>query len=491
MNELEYLNNSEVKALLRVLKDPRDLAVIQLLLSAGLYLNEISELNIDSVDWEKKVLQIKGTRERAIPINDVLYEALVAWSHERLDNPEKALFITSKGKPGRLSSRAIDKLIRKYGEDAGLQKKVSAQTLRNTFAVHLFANEVSIDNASSILGISSPKSLRRYIKAAQLEKEGKVPRKEVEKLDKRPKIVQEISKLMQRKPKEAKVIKPVSKQVVGERVTIGRNSVLNDIRENLAKERSTILVGDIGMGKTHLLKVIGEEKACLYLDSPTPIKQFLQKLCEKYCPDWTQRLPNKARSSAKEIVELLANLQKDKEKKEILIIDNLGKLKISDLEVFLVLLDSFIVMASADTTSKKLKQIWWKFRRIDLPPLTTEAEKEFIKHLTSGLTITDYKLLEARILSLAGGLPLSIVEMVNQISGRPVVKNEDVRDLYHESGVRYRDWTLILVVLWGMAMISRFIALGTHSFELYILAGFAVVSLRTITKLVATLFRRT
>jgi len=42
-----------------------------------------------------------------------------------------------------------------------------------------------------------------------------------------------------------------------------------------------------------------------------------------------------------------------------------------------------------------------------------------------------------------------------------------------------------------MAMISRFIALGTHSFELYILAGFAVVSLRTITKLVATLFRRT
>ena len=244
------------------------------------------------------------------------------------------------------------------------------------------------------------------------------------------------------------------------------------------------------MGKTHLLKVIAGEKNCLYLDSPTPIKQFLQKLCEKYCPDWTERLPNKARSSAKEIIELLSNLQKDKDKKEILIIDNLGKLKISDLDVFLVLLDSFIVIASADATPNKLKQIWWKFRRIDLPPLTTEAEKELIKHLTSGLTITDYNLLEARILSLAGGLPLSIVEMINQISGRPVVKNEDVRDLYHESGIRYRDWTLILIVLWGVAMISRFVALGTHSFELYILAGFAVVSLRTIVKLTATLFRR-
>ena len=481
MAELEYLNNNEVKALLRVVKDPRDLAIIQLLLGTGLYLNEMPELNIDSIDWKKKILHIKGGRQRKIPINDELYESLVAWSHERIDNPEKALFITSKGKPTRLSSRGIDKLIRKYGEDAGIKKSVNAQILRNTFAVRLFAKEVSIDNAANILGISSPKALRRYVKAAQMAKEGRVPKEELEKLDKRPKIVQQISKLIDRKPKEAKVIEPVLPDSK-EQLTVGRESIINNIRENLSKECSTILIGDVGMGKTHLLKLIVAEGNYLYLDSPTPIKQFLQKVCEKYCPDWSERLPNQARSSAKEIVDLLANVLKERDKKEIVVIDGLDKLKASDIDSFLGLLDCFIVLGAADKTSDKLKQIWWKFRRIDLPPLSGDAEKALIKHLATGLTITDYNLLETRILSLAGGMPLAIVEMVNQIKGRPVVNKEDIRDLYHDAGVRYRDWTRVLFVFWGVAMISRFIALGVHSFENYILAGFGMALIMTIIK---------
>lgn len=488
MNGLDYLTKNEISALLQAVTDPRDLAIIQLFLGAGLYLNELPELNIDSIDWEKKVLHIKGSRPREIPLNSELYEVLISWSRERIDNPSEALFITSKGKPGRLSSRAVDKLIRKYGADAGIQKKINAQSLRNTFAVRLFSSEVSIDNASSVLGIASPKALRRYIKAAQMEKEGKVPREELEKLDRRPKIVREITKLIQRKPKEAKVIKPVAVGEKGE-VTIGRDSILAEIRENLSKGLSTILVGDLGIGKTHLLKVIAKESGYLYLDSPAPIKQFLQKVCEKYCPDWSERLPNKARSSAKEIVELLTNVIKGHEKKEILVVDDLDDLRISDLEVFCDLMDGFIVLAAAEETPDRLKQIWWKFRRIDLPPLTAEDSKELIKFLTSGLTITDYDLLETRILSFAGGLPLPMVEMVNQISGKPVIKNEDVRDLYHEAGIRYRDWSPILTILWSIAMISRLVALGTRSFEGTIIAGFGIIAITTTLRFFGSVFR--
>jgi len=507
---MDYLTKNETGALLQAVTDPRDLAIIQLFLGAGLYLNEIPELNIDSIDWEKKVLHIKGSRPREIPLNSELFEVLVSWSRERIDNPSEALFITSKGKPGRLSSRAVDKLIRKYGADAGIQKKVNAQSLRNTFAVRLFSSEVSIDNAACLLGISSPKALRRYIKAAQMEKEGKVPREELEKLDRRPKIVREITKFIQRKPKEAKVIKPVAVGEKGE-ATIGRDSVLTEIRENLSKGLSTMLVGDLGIGKTHLLKVIAKEGNYLYLDSPAPIKQFLQKICEKYCPDWAERLPAKARSSAKEIVELLTNVirelpsppiqsgEKGESKapvdedrvraKEVLVIDDLDDLRISDLEVFCDLMDGFIVLAAAEETPDRLKQIWWKFRRIDLPPLTTEDSKELIKFLTGGLTVTDYDLLETRILSFAGGLPLPMVEMVNQISGKPVIKNEDVRDLYHEAGIRYRDWSPILIILWSLAMVSRLVALGTRSYEGTIIAGFGIIAITTITRFFGSVFR--
>jgi hypothetical protein len=255
-----------------------------------------------------------------------------------------------------------------------------------------------------------------------------------------------------------------------------------------------MLAGDIGIGKTHLLNDIAKEGdlvlrssksegGYLYLSSPSPMKQFLQKLCEKYCPDWTERLPNKARSSAKEIVELINNVVKDKKQvsptKEVLVIDNLHKLRGSDIEVFLILLESFTVLAAADDTPTRLKQIWWKFRRIDLAPLGTEDSKALVKHYSKGLTIVDYNLLETKILSLAGGLPLAIVDMVNQVKGRSVVRNKDVRDIYHEAGVRFRDWSPSLLVVWAMIIIFRFVALGSHSFEGYILAGFGMAAIMT------------
>jgi len=475
-NGLEYLTNVETKALLKAVNSPRDLAVILLFLNTGIHLTELPELNINSIDWEIKLLHIDGPRKRDIPLNDEVFEALSTWSRDRIDSPSEALFVTSKGEPKRISYRGIDKLLRKYGLEAGIQKPINAQILRDTFGVHLLAKETSIDNAAVILGFTDPMSIHRYIKAAKDEKEGIVPPQDLEKLDTRPRIVRNISKLMRHKHKEARIIKPSAPADQPE-TTIGRNAVLSEIKENLSKELSTLLVGSLGIGKTHLLNVIAKETGGLYIDSPAPIKQFLQKLCEKYCPDWSQRLPSKSRSSAKEIVELLSNTLKGKDKKDLLLIDNLDSIKASDIEILLTLFDSFTILAAAEETPTRLKELWWKFRRIDLLPLDREASKELIKHLTSGLTIADYELLETRILTISNGLPLAIVEMVGQVSHLPVVKKEDAREVYHEAGVRYRDWTAVVIVLWSIATSSRFINLGAQSIEGYILAVLGMAAL--------------
>ncbi|OGC39220.1 hypothetical protein A2438_07555, partial [candidate division WOR-1 bacterium RIFOXYC2_FULL_46_14] len=323
---------------------------------------------------------------------------------------------------------------------------------------------------------------------AQMEKAGGVPREELLKLDRRPKIVKQITNLIQRKPKEARIIEPVP--INKEDSTIGRDALLADIRQNLDKGLSTLLTGEIGMGKTHLLKLIAKEKGCLYLDSPTPIRQFLQKICEKYCPDWNKRLPQKNRSGVKEITELLTGVFAGCARKETLIIDNLDKLRLSDVGPILSLADYFVILAAADETKERLKQVWWKFKKIELPPLDSESEKALIKQLTAGMVIEDYNLLETHIISLAGGVPLAIVEMANQLSGHPKIKDTDVRELYHESGVRYRDWSSLLFVVWGAAMVFRFLALGVHSFENYILAGFSMAVIATATRILRSFGRR-
>lgn len=494
VNDLDYLSEAESKAFLTAVHGSRDLAIIRLFLGTGIRLNELEELNIDSIIWDKKLLRIVGARSRDIPINDELLDALTAWSHERIDNHSEALFVTQKGKLDRLTSRGIDKLLRKYGLEAGIKQPINAQILRNTFAVRLFSKETTIDNASAILGNTEPKSIRRFMKAAKAEKDGKIPVQDLEKLDTRPKIIKHFSKLVRRKPKESKII-PLIAPSEKEEITVGRDSVLSEIRENISKELATLLVGPLGIGKTHLLKKIAEEslnisgvspcqrgdgrrpEGILYLDSPTPIKQFLQKICEKYCPDWSQRLPSKSRSSTKEITELLTNVLKGKEKKDVLIIDNLDSIKSSDIEILLPLFENFIILSAAEETPSRLKEIWWKFRRIDLLPLTPEASKELIKILTNGLTIADYTLLETRILTIANGLPLSIVEMIGQIHHLPVIKNDDVRSIYHEAGIKYRDWSPLILIILTVATSSRFISLGTQSVEGYILALVGMVAL--------------
>lgn len=503
LDALEYLSEDETKALLLAASsNARDNAIIQVFLCAGLRFTELPGLNIDSIDWENKILRVGGQRARDIPISSVLFDALSAWSRERLDNNSDALFVTLKGAPKRISSRGIDKLLRKYGLEAGIQKHVNAQLLRNTFGVRLLASETSIDNAAAILGLADPKSINRYLKAAKDEKEGAIPSGELEKLDTRLPIVKNISKLLRRKHKTARVIAPPSAAGRDE-ITIGRADVLSEVKENLSKGLSTLLVGAPGIGKSHLLKVIEQElsvptnsplpqegalpltkgeqarsaEGVLFIDSPTPVKQFLHKLCDKYCPDWSQRLPSKSRASAKEIVELLCSVLKGRDKKDLLLIDNLDSLKSSDAELLLPFFEYFTILAAACETPGRLKELWWKFRRVDLPPLDKEASKELIKHLTSGLTIADYELLETRIISISNGLPLAIVEMVGQVKNLPIVKKEDAREVYHEAGIRYRDWTAVIIVLWSIATSSRFINLGAQSFEGYILAVLGMAAL--------------
>ena len=100
-----------------------------------------------------------------------------------------------------------------------------------------------------------------------------------------------------------------------------------------------------------------------------------------------------------------------------------------------------------------------------------ESAQHLIEKLTQHMTVADPEHLQNRLLTLSNGNPLAIVDMVKQLGYKPVVNDEAVRELYHEAGVEYREWSWMFIVLWGVIVISRFIALGTHSFEGYILAG--------------------
>ena len=478
---IEYLTINESNALLKAIDDTRDFAIVTLFLNAGLFLSEIIDLKVNSIVWDKHIIRVPGNRKRDITLDEQAYEAIARWSKERADVKHNAFFITTKGKVKELSDRAVDKLIRKYADQAGLKRKVNSQILRNTFAVRLFSKEISIDKAASILGITDPESISRYIKAA------KSPTPQIpEHIDTRPKLAKAISRIFPTRPKVVKPVTNIKGPILPspEEVNFGRESTVEEIKSCLNKKQPVLLIGPLGIGKTHLLKHVAKflSADALYISSPTPIKGMIGQISEQIelkrpSGGKEERKPLKTRASAKELLDHLIKIKGPKP--PVLIIDNLRGLKASDVDYFTALLDNFTVIGAVDELNPRLKQVWWKFKQIELHPLSDHSARELIKYLTQNLSISDYELLETRVLSLSGKLPLAIVDMIHQVSHEPVVTRERTREVYHEAGIRYRDWTPFLIILWGVAMVFRFIALGTHSFEGYILAGVGIAALMT------------
>jgi energy-coupling factor transporter ATP-binding protein EcfA2 len=462
LEQLEILTDQEARLLLQQIHDPRDKAIVLLFLTTGLYLNELATLTLTNINWDKKTITITGKRPRTLPLNDPTYDALCVWSKHRVSAPTDHLFLTTKGRLSVLSERSIDHIIRKHAQDANLSHTVNAQTLRNTYAVHLFKANTPDDKAAELLGFADKDSLQRYSSSAKATADKK---HNPEALDTRTII----DKVFQPEPKQAQILTTPNDIDIPPEVIFGRNTLIEEIRSSIYHNKPTILIGQIGIGKTHLLKHMHTlYPHSLYIDSPKPIKTFLTTLATHLNPNWQDEVGK--RSSAKQLLDYILTLSILN--MPILLIDDCHTISLTDLPLFMELLHHDIPLIMASTKPlDKLPKLQWRLKVLELHEISDDASHELIDYLTKGLSITDDCMLETRLMSLSNGVPAAIVEMARQLRYHPVVTEDVVRKIYHEAGITYRDWTPAIVVVWAMIVCSRFVALGLHSFEGYILAG--------------------
>ena len=480
-NNNDYLTINEITALQKAVFDSRDKAIIELFLNTGIFLNELVELKTDTINWETKTIHISGKRERTLNLNHQVYAALSNWTKQKPETPLLNLFITTKGKANGLSARSIDNLIRKYASQAGIKRKVNAQILRTTFAARLFQQEISTVEATRILGISDPESIKRYIEASKRQANPDLTiNTKLDHLDTRSKLTKFLN-LFSRKPKHSKKTSTLNISITAnpEEMIIGRNREIKEITQILKRNQSILLIGETGVGLTHILKHIAQRTMTnestnqrIYINNPTPTKQMLLEICGKIDKDWKDKVPN--RPSIKELLNYVINA---KQPQTVLVIDQLEKVRVPDIDIVISLIETFPTVGATHDQTAKLKKLWWKFQRLEIKPLDQNAAKSLIKYLTQNLTISDYELMETKLLTFSNGLPLAISDMVKSLSMENVVNYKSIQNLYHEAGTKYRDWTPAIVALWGILVAFRFFALGTHNFENYILAGFGTAVL--------------
>jgi len=135
----------------------RDRAMLELLYASGLRVSELIGLKVLNVNLEAGYLRTvgKGARERLVPIGEKAIEAVRAYLSGGRPHLVRGvhlphLFLNRRGRP--LTRQGFWKIIKQYGQLAGIQKEITPHTLRHSFASHLLAAGADLRAVQVMLG---------------------------------------------------------------------------------------------------------------------------------------------------------------------------------------------------------------------------------------------------------------------------------------------------------------------------------------------------
>lgn len=154
----------------------RNRAIMEVLYSTGIRLNELLTLTVHDLDIKDKVLFIrkgKGRKQRVVPIGKTAiqyvreYLEKIRPRHAKKNAGERTLFLKNTGRP--LDPSNIRVALREYRFKAGIKKSVSPHTFRRTCATHLIQQGADIRYVQELLGHSRLNSTQLYTKVMPVE----------------------------------------------------------------------------------------------------------------------------------------------------------------------------------------------------------------------------------------------------------------------------------------------------------------------------------
>jgi len=165
----EILSYEEIDLLLKApdlstWEGVRDRAMLELLYATGLRVSELINLELPNLYLDERYVKIlgKGAKMRIVPFGEVAAHYLnqyLALRAKRKSNSLK-LFITRKG--SGFTRQGFWKMLKRYGQKAGIAKNLTPHLIRHSFATHLLENGADLRIVQELLGHSFIETTQIY-----------------------------------------------------------------------------------------------------------------------------------------------------------------------------------------------------------------------------------------------------------------------------------------------------------------------------------------
>lgn len=158
--QIKYQENTQV----------RDLAMVGLLLGTGIRVSELVGIDVDDVDFDNMsfVVTRKGGARVILYLSDEVAGMLYDYYYLRMGNnkcakDETALFLSLQNK--RISTRAVENVVKKYSKITTPLKKITPHKLRSTFGTELYRNTGDIYIVADVLGHKDVNTTKKHYAA--------------------------------------------------------------------------------------------------------------------------------------------------------------------------------------------------------------------------------------------------------------------------------------------------------------------------------------
>ncbi len=171
--KIEYLTISEVEKILEIpddsVKGKRDRSILEIMYATGIKASEVTDADVSDLNLRMGFITCRGEhgKARIVPIGRPARQALEEYIYDArqtiLKNKDEqdALFLNLSGE--RMTRQGLWKILKEYVEKADIEKKITPQILRNSFAAHMIQNGADLKSLQELMGYEDITATQIYL----------------------------------------------------------------------------------------------------------------------------------------------------------------------------------------------------------------------------------------------------------------------------------------------------------------------------------------